>query len=111
MQHPWENGRLERCPKDDARDSGEIRVLRNILCRCSMTLIKPPQAVPRSSVFDREIWGSWPPKTEAAGIEFEAREVESTKPPEPRWKIWRVTCHQLSCTVPIAMAKTAAQRV
>ncbi|CAL1173615.1 unnamed protein product [Cladocopium goreaui] len=25
----------------------------------------------------------------ASGIDFEAREVESTKPPEPRWKIWR----------------------
>eukprot|EP00435_Cladocopium_sp_Y103_P076323 s33_g91.t1 len=25
----------------------------------------------------------------ASGIEFEPREVESTKPPEPRWKIWR----------------------
>ena len=51
-------------------------------------------------------------RSEASGIDFEAREVESTKPPEPRWKIWRVTwSHQISCMVGIAVPKTAGQMV
>ena len=75
--------RFRRKISNRGRGSGDIRLLY--------------QQMPPGVLFDIGRSGDLPCRTEASGIEFEAREVESTKPPEPRWKIWRVTwSHEIS---------------
>ena len=130
MQQPWEDGRLKKCCRQPAsverfptEDAVQV-ILGYYISRCPRAfwhwsnLPRPPGWPP---MFYRERYmrsgrsgrsGDLTCRSEASGIDFEAREVESTKPPEPRWKIWRVTwSHQISCMVGIAVPKTAGQMV